>query len=60
MPQPGRLVTRTEKWTEEVGQWQQEFERIDAGKLSKVQVERVRAALATLRGQLDAVEKRLG
>ncbi len=59
-PQPGRLVTRTEKWTEEVGQWQQEFDRIDASKLSKVQVERVRAAVATLRGQLDAVEKRLG
>ncbi len=59
-PQPGRLVTRTEKWTEEVSAWHQEFERIDAGKLNKAQVARVRTAVATLRGQLDALEKKLG
>jgi len=59
LPQPGRLVTRTEKWTEEVGNWHQEFDRIDASKLSKDQVERVRTAVATLRGQLDAVERKL-
>lgn len=59
LPQPGRLVTRTEKWTEEVGQWHQEFDRIDASKLSKAQVERVRTAVATLRGQLDELEKKL-
>ncbi len=59
-PQPGRLVTRTEKWTEEVDQWHREFDRIDAHKLSKAQVERVRTAVATLRGQLDALERKLG
>jgi hypothetical protein len=55
-----RLVTRTEKWREEVSQWHEEFNRIDATKLSKDQVARLRAAVTALRGQLDAVEKKLG
>lgn len=60
LPQPGRLVARTEKWSEEVIAWQQEFARIDASKLSHAQVERVRLAVATLREQLDALEGKLG
>ena len=59
-PQPGRLVTRTEKWTEEVQAWHQEFAQIDAKKLSQDQVGRMRAAVATLRGQLDELERKLG
>lgn len=60
LPQPGRLVARTEKWSEEVVAWQEEFARIDASKLSRAHVERVRLAVATLRGQLDALEGKLG
>lgn len=59
LPQPGRLVSRTEKWTAEVDQWQQEFDRIDPRKLSPAQVARVRSAVATLRSQLDAMERKL-
>jgi hypothetical protein len=59
-PQPGRLVTRTEKWAEEVDAWQAEFAQIDPAKLSRAQVARVHAAVAALRAKLDAVEKRLG
>lgn len=58
-PQPGRLVHRTEKWTEEVSAWREEFALIDATKLSPAHRERIAAALATLRGQLDEVEKKL-
>ncbi len=58
--QPGRLVTRTEKWVEEVAAWQAEFAQIDAKKLEKAQVARMRAAVAALRGQLDALEAGLG
>ncbi len=57
--QPGRLVSRTEKWTEDVGAWHQEFAQIDPSKLSKAQVDRIRTAVATLRGQLDQLEKAL-
>lgn len=60
LPQPGRLVARTEKWSEEVIAWQQEFARIDASKLSHAQVERVRLAVTTLREQLDVLEGKLG
>ena len=60
LPQPGRLVNRTEKWTEEVQAWHQEFARIDAKKLSQDQVQRMRTAVATLREQLDELERKLG
>jgi hypothetical protein len=59
-PQPGRLVTQSEKWTEQIGSWRQEFERVDASKLSKAHVERMRLAVAAARGQLDELERRLG
>lgn len=59
LPQPGRLVRRSEKWSSAIGQWQREFERIDAKQLSPTQVARLRSAVATLRGQLDAVEQKL-
>ena len=58
-PQPGRLVTRTEKWSDEIDAWQQEFAQIDADKLSKQQVERLRAAVQKVRGQLEQLEKAL-
>jgi hypothetical protein len=59
-PQPGRLVRRSEKWCDEIDAWQAQFARIDAGKLDKRHVERLRAALARVRGQIQAVEKKLG
>ena len=59
-PQPGRLVTQSEKWTEQIGSWRKEFERVDASKLSKAHVERMRLAVAAARGQLDELERRLG
>ena len=58
--QPGRLVTRSEKWVQEVAAWQEEFAQIDAHKLEKAQLARLRAAVAALRGQLDALEAGLG
>lgn len=59
-PQPGRLVTRTEKWSEEISNWRKEFELIDAKRLDKAQVERMKAAMAAVRGQLDELEGKLG
>lgn len=59
-PQPGRLVHRTEKWTEAVSAWRAEFERIDATKLSPAYRQRIHAAVATLRGQLDELVDQLG
>ena len=59
-PQPGRLVTRTEKWSQEIGRWREEFAQVDAKKLDKAQRERLRAALAAARAELDAVEVGLG
>lgn len=44
MLQPGRLVTRTEKWAQEMGRWREEFAQVDAKKLDKAQRERLRAA----------------
>lgn len=58
-PQPGRLVTRTEKWSEDIATWHQAFARVDPTKLTRQQVARMRAAVQTVRGQLDALEKRL-
>lgn len=58
-PQPGRLVTQTEKWGEQIGSWRQEFERIDASKLTKAQLERMHLAVAAARGQLDELEAKL-
>lgn len=55
-----RLVTRTEKWSQEINLWQAEFAQIDASKLSRDQVERVKAAVARVRDQLAAVEASLG
>jgi predicted methyltransferase MtxX (methanogen marker protein 4) len=54
------LVTRTEKWSEEISNWRKEFELIDAKRLDKVQVERMKAAMAAVRGQLDELEGKLG
>ncbi|MBI5609118.1 MAG: hypothetical protein HY902_09570 [Deltaproteobacteria bacterium] len=58
--QPGRLVTRSEKWGEDIDAWQAEFAQIDASALGKREVARLRAAVQKVRGQLDALERRLG
>jgi hypothetical protein len=59
LPQPGRLVTQTEKWTSEVQAWRQEFARIDPSKLNHGQIQRMREAIAALRGQIAELEKSL-
>lgn len=53
-------MTRTEKWSQEIDLWQAGFAQIDASKLSRDQVERVKAAVARVRDQLAAVEASLG
>ncbi|MBI5610348.1 MAG: hypothetical protein HY902_15835 [Deltaproteobacteria bacterium] len=58
--QPGRLVTRSEKWGEAIAAWQAEFDQIDPKALGKKEVARLRAAVATVRGQLAELEARLG
>lgn len=60
LPQPGRLVTRTEKWALDIGSWRKEFQKVDAKKLDGAQRERLRLALAAARAELDAVELGLG
>ncbi|MBI5610016.1 MAG: hypothetical protein HY902_14170 [Deltaproteobacteria bacterium] len=57
--QPGRLVTRTEKWVEEIRAWHQEFAQVDAAKLSQPQVARMRAAVVAVRAELQRLEKAL-
>ncbi len=58
--QPGRLVARTEKWSEAIELWQAEFAQVDVAKLSKAQVERLKAALAAAKARLETVEAGLG
>jgi len=59
LPQPGRLVNQTEKWPAQIAAWQGEFAKIDATKLSAGQRERLTAAVAAARRQLQELEARL-
>ena len=59
VPQAGRLVTRAEKWAEEVEIWSSQWSAVDASRLSKAQRQRVIAAVTALRAKLDGVERGL-
>lgn len=59
-PQPGRLVTRTEKWGQELAGWHAEFAQIDKAKLSPAQLQRMQVAVQVAREQLAALEALLG
>lgn len=60
LPQPGRLVNQTEKWQAQIAAWQGEFAKIDPKKLSAGQRERLTAAVAAARRQLQELEAGLG
>ncbi len=59
-PQPGRLVTRSEKWHDELSEWQAEFARIDPSKLSGPQRQRLKAALGAAKEKIAELEGVLG
>lgn len=59
-PQPGRLVTRTEKFATDLEQFAAQREKVDPTKLKGVQQRRVAAAVARARKRLEALAERLG
>lgn len=58
--QPGRLVTRSEKWTADLKQFQDEIAQIDPKRLSGDQRTRLRASLATLEQQIQELRQAVG
>ena len=59
-PQAGRLVTVAEKWSAQVDAWTGRWAKVDPAKVRGPQRKRLRAALAQLRGKIEALEGALG
>lgn len=57
--QPGRLVTRAEKWLDEIDTWSGLWASVDPAKLSRSQHMRVQATVLALRRRLDELERSL-
>lgn len=51
-PQAGRLVAQAEKWAKQIADWKKQWKKIHKGKVSAVQAERLKTAVAALKAAL--------